>query len=389
MAKIDRLYSLDILRGLIIVLMALDHTRRYWAETPFSPTDLDQTTLAWFLTRWVTHFCAPLFIFLTGISAYLYGQQVQSKKVLRNYLLSRGSWLILLELTVVNFSWQFGYDVVFLQVIWVIGCSMIVLAGMIYLPYNLLCLLSFFVIITHNALNDHAILNWVGQDLTWLWHLLHSPTTFNLSDRLQIFALYPLIPWFAVMSLGYCCGNLFKLNASLRYKVFATLGGITIVVFALLKLGNIYGEPNLFVPDPSLVTSIMSLLNNSKYPPSLVYLLMTIGPGLLILASLEYAQTRNRSLNWLNGLKILGGVPLFYYLLHIPVINLSAQIYSQLTYGQTIDFFSTPPDWPTSYEPSLWVAYIAWVVITLALYIPCKYYLALKRTHHSPLLKYL
>ncbi|MCF6440528.1 heparan-alpha-glucosaminide N-acetyltransferase domain-containing protein [Pseudoalteromonas luteoviolacea] len=389
MAKTDRLYSLDILRGFIIVLMALDHTRRYWAETPFSPTDLDQTTLAWFLTRWVTHFCAPLFIFLTGIGAYLYADKVRSTAKVRNYLISRGLWLIFLELTVINFSWQFGYDVVFLQVIWAIGWSMIILAALIYLPLTWICIMSIVVIGAHNTLPDQAILNWFGQDFAWLWHILHSPTTLTFSTQVDVLALYPLIPWFAVMSLGYCCGYLFQLSAQYRYKVFALFGTFAVVLFVLLKLGNIYGEPNLFTPEASFAESVMSLLNNSKYPPSLVYLLMTLGPGLLILASLEYLQNRGFKLTLLDGFKILGGVPLFYYLLHIPAINLSAQAYSWLVYGQTIHFFSTPEEWPSRYEPSLILAYIAWLGITLALYVPCKHYLAIKRTHHSPLLKYL
>ncbi|OCQ22229.1 hypothetical protein A7985_10625 [Pseudoalteromonas luteoviolacea] len=389
MATTHRLTSLDILRGIIIVLMALDHTRHYWAITPFSPTDLEHTTPAWFFTRWITHFCAPLFVFLTGISAYMYGAKVQSKLLLRNYLLSRGLWLVFLEITVISFSWQFAFDFVFLQVIWVIGWSMILLAGLIYLPLKLLAAVALSVISLHNLLNDTEILNILGPQLAWLWHLLHVPMVAGQDTQLQVFIVYPLIPWFAVMVLGYCIAPIFKAPKALRYKALASCGLLSIALFILLKISNIYGDPIQFYVQNSLIKSLMSLLNNTKYPPSLLYLLMTIGPGLLLLIAIEKVSNAYPRTPWINWLQVFGGVPLFYYLLHIPVINLSAQLFAWLQYGRTVNFLEGPESWPALYQPNLWLAYLMWVILTLALYLPCKYYLNTKRTSQSWFVKYL
>ncbi|MCF2859808.1 heparan-alpha-glucosaminide N-acetyltransferase domain-containing protein [Pseudoalteromonas sp. SMS1] len=386
MGNKNRLISLDILRGFIIILMALDHTRHYWAITPFMPTDIENSTPAWFFTRWVTHFCAPLFVFLTGISAYLYGEKVQSRTQLRNYLLSRGMWLVFLELTVISFSWQFAFDIVILQVIWVIGWSMVILAGLIYLPMKWLGALSVSVITFHNSFNDTEIISVFGTHFDWLWHLLHAPTIINLTANWQIFVIYPLIPWFAVMALGYFIAPIFNTSRAMRCRIFASIGLISIATFVLLKLTNFYGDPNLFIEYPSTVTTLMSLLNTTKYPPSLLYLLMTLGPGLLMLAVLEQLTLTTR---WIAWLKVFGGVPLFYYLIHIPFINLSAQLYAKIQYGRTIGVLDNPDTWPPLYHPNLWLVYLMWVLLTAALYLPCKHYLKLKRTSQNFVFKYL
>ncbi|KZN31816.1 DUF1624 domain-containing protein [Pseudoalteromonas luteoviolacea] len=389
MSDKHRLISLDILRGFIIILMALDHTRHYWAITPFMPTDIENTTPAWFFTRWVTHFCAPLFVFLTGISAYLYGEKVQSKLQLRNYLLSRGLWLVFLELTGISFSWQFAFDIVFLQVIWVIGLSMIILAGLIYLPLSWISVLAITVIDCHNLIDDDHFLAVLGPQFSWLWHLLHVPTAANLTAEWQLFIVYPLMPWFAVMALGYCIAPIFKRDSTFRCKTFLSIGLISIALFVLLKITNFYGDPKPFVEYTSNIKTFMSLLNNTKYPPSLLYLLMTIGPGLILLALLERLTQVAPTRPWLAWLQVFGGVPLFYYLIHIPVINLSAQIYAILQYGRTVQFLDSADNWPALYQPNLWLAYSMWIVLTILLYLPCKHYMVTKRTSQHLLLKYL
>ncbi|KZN54776.1 DUF1624 domain-containing protein, partial [Pseudoalteromonas luteoviolacea] len=365
------------------------NTTHYWAIASFQPTDLDHTTPAWFFTRWVTHFCAPLFVFLTGISAYLYGEKVQSKLLLRNYLLSRGLWLILLEVTVINFSWQFAFDIVFLQVIWVIGWSMILLAGLIYLPLKLLTTVSLSVIAFHNLLNDKEVLSAMEPQLAWLWHLLHLPMAMGQETKLQVFIIYPLIPWFAVMALGYCIAPIFKVGSALRYKTLASCGLLSVALFILLKVSNTYGDPNQFEVQASVIQSLMSLLNNTKYPPSLLYLLMTIGPGLLLLIAIEKVSELYPKTSWLHWLTVFGGVPLFYYLIHIPIINLSSKLFAWLQYGRTINFLESPETWPALYQPNLWLAYLMWAILTAALYLPCKYYLYTKRTSKNWLVKYL
>ncbi|MBX9869409.1 MAG: heparan-alpha-glucosaminide N-acetyltransferase domain-containing protein, partial [Burkholderiaceae bacterium] len=194
-----RLLAIDLLRGLIIVLMALDHTRGFWGSTSFNPTDLAYTTPAWFFTRWITHFCAPLFIVLTGVSAYLYGEKVQSRAALQRYLCSRGIWLIFLEISVINLSWQFAYPSVFLQVIWVIGCSMLMLALLIYLPRTWLLLFSLACIGLHNLLDDTNINQLLGNQ-HWIWNVLHQKGHIRLAEHgFFIGVTYPLLPWFAVM----------------------------------------------------------------------------------------------------------------------------------------------------------------------------------------------
>ncbi len=386
-----RIIAIDILRGLVIVLMALDHTRDFWSLTAFDPTDVSQTTPAWYFTRWITHLCAPLFVFLTGVGALLYGQKVQSKSKLRNYLFTRGLWLIILELTVVNLSWQFDYNHVFVAVIWILGWSMIILSGLIYLPKKWILITSLPFLLLHNFIDDDFMNKLMG-DYSWIWSFLHQPSIFNLfGSNFKIDVFYPIIPWFSLMALGYVFGNLYlKSTALFRQKTLLWCGFCFILGFVFLRLGNFYGDPNNWEVGSDKVFSFLSFLNVTKYPPSLQYLLITVGIGLILLALFDKISIENKilypSVHWL---KVIGGVPMFFYIIHVPIINLSTRIYTYFSYGKIIDFYGDTAEWPAEYTPNLALTYLVWVVLIIVLYIPCKRYGELKRRSKNKILSYL
>lgn len=381
-----RIQSIDLLRGLIIIIMALDHTRNFWGQTPFDPTDLSQTDASWFFTRWITHFCAPLFVFLSGISAFLYLQKVDSKTQLRNFLLSRGLWIVFLEITVINFSWQFAYNAIFIQVMWVIGVSMIILAFLIYLPRNWILIFSVLVIGLHNALND----SWVSEIFgKYLGMLLHTQGWIPLGNEgFGVFVMYPLIPWFAVMALGYVVGELFLLPSYRRSKHLVVLGSGCVVLFLLLRLGIGYGDDKVWRLDD--INSFLAIFNTTKYPPSLQFLLMTIGPGLILLMMLEKVQSSIDKFRVYDWTLAIGKVPMFFYILHVPLINFGAQVYTWIQFDQAINFnMVSPSNWPQSYAPSLIVVYLAWLAVIFILYFPCRRYALYKQQHKNPWLSYI
>jgi uncharacterized membrane protein len=388
-----RLLAIDLLRGLIIVLMALDHTRGFWGSTSFNPTDLAYTTPAWFFTRWITHFCAPLFIVLTGVSAYLYGEKVQSRAALQRYLCSRGIWLIFLEISVINLSWQFAYPSVFLQVIWVIGCSMLMLALLIYLPRTWLLLFSLTCIGLHNLLDDTNINQLLGNQ-HWIWNVLHQKGHIPLAEHgFFIGVTYPMLPWFAVMALGYCLGALYNLAAVRRQQRLLWLGAACIGLFALLRANAGYGDPTIWQADAatnaSAINNLLAFLNTTKYPPSLQYLCMTLGPGLLLLAAFERVSITHRFASIFRGLYVFGSVPLFFYLIHISFLNLCAHLYAYLRYDQWTNFVYGYSTWPAGYAPDLVLVYAAWFGALLLLYWPCKWYGRMKRQSKWPVFAYL
>lgn len=383
-----RLRSIDILRGLIIIIMALDHTRTFFGATSFEPTDLSHTDLNWFFTRWITHFCAPLFVFLSGISAFLYGQKVNSKSELRNFLLSRGIWLIFLELTIVSFSWHLAYDFVAFQVIWVIGVSMIILAGCIYLSQKWILFISLTVIGLHNALNDEVIANSMGS-ISWIWSFLHHKEwLFFGEQKFGLFVLYPIIPWFAVMMIGYIAGNFYLKQKIERKKTFLLLGSALIILFIFLRLIIGYGDSQVWELN-SEQHPMLSLLNTSKYPPSLQYLCMTLGPGLIVLAFLENVNTGRPLSTLFRWCENFGRVPMFFYLLHLPVINMGAVIYWNIRYGTVINTLQDSSTWPKEYEASLLLVFAAWISFLFLLYIPSKKFGLYKKNNKSVWLSYL
>jgi len=316
-----RIESIDVLRGIVMVIMALDHVRDYFhaGNYLYDPTDMAQTNAPVFFTRWITHFCAPVFVFLAGTSAFLIGER-KTKKELSAFLLKRGLWLMLLELTIINFAWNFNPNFIFfrLQVIWVLGLGMVIMSAIIYLPPKIILAAGLLILFTHNLLdNIHATGNsW--SDI--LWGQLHERKRFNIAGHI-VSTGYPIIPWLCIMMLGYCFGRLYKkdMDATLRKKYLLRIGGAATALFVLIRGMNIYGDMIPWEMQHSFILTICSFLNVTKYPPSLLYTLMTLGPALVVLMLLEKPLNRFGSM-----LVRIGRVPLFFYILHLFLIHLLA-----------------------------------------------------------------
>jgi uncharacterized membrane protein len=386
-----RVHSIDLLRGAMMMIMALDHVRDYFhaAAFQYDPTDLSKTSVAIFFTRFITHFCAPTFMLLSGTSAYLVGER-KGKKALSIFLLTRGLWLVFLELTIVNFGWFF--DVTYANtgtlVIWALGMSMICLAGLIHLPKSIIAALSLLMIFGHNLLDGVHVTSGYGQ---YLWAILHEPRVFPFQG-ITWFALYPLIPWVGVMAIGYCLGSWYSnsFDAAKRRKLLLQTGLGCIALFIALRFTNWYGDAVLWSEQSSFSYTILSFLSLSKYPPSLLYLLATLGPVLVALSLTE------RSNGWLSRqIQVIGRVPMFYYLAHIYLIHLAAMLAAELTAGHNwselilTNWVSFSPELQKGYGLNLIGTYAVWAGLVGILYFMCRWYDAYKRTHKHWWLSYL
>ena len=378
-----RVDSIDLLRGLIMVVMVLDHTRDFFSSSAVDPRDVHDPAL--FLTRWVTHFCAPLFIFLAGLSAFLYGARGRTRHEVSVFLFTRGAWLVLLELTVVLFGWTFSpaFNFFVLQVIWAIGWSMIALAGLIYLPRVALAALALAMIGGHNLLD--AIKAEQLQGFASLWLLLHEPGFLQPVPGIKVLALYPLVPWIGVMAAGYACGPVLNFPEPQRRRWLLGSGLFLVGIFVGLRALNVYGDPAPWQPSASWSASILSFINCEKYPPSLLYLAMTLGPGLIGLALFERA--RGRLAGWLIT---FGRVPFFYYIGHIYLIHVVAVAAAAFAGGDLAWLFQDPIGMkPQGYGVNLFLIYLLWLGILLALYPLCRWFAALKQRRHEWWLSYL
>ncbi|MBS1500570.1 MAG: DUF1624 domain-containing protein [Bacteroidetes bacterium] len=379
----SRITSIDFLRGSIMIIMALDHVRDYlfFGSFYFDPLDLTKTTGAIFFTRWITHFCAPIFLLLTGTSAYLVGQR-KSKKELSAFLVKRGLWLVLLEMVVTNLGWNFNitFPMFFFITLWALGIGMIFLAGLIHLPLKWILAISVVLIAGHDLL-DGVHVN--GNTLpAFGWALLHDQRFFTWHGE-QFLVGYPLIPFIAITPLGYCLGQLYKssYDAEKRRKTLMMLGASAITLFVVLRLINVYGDPVKWSTQKNGFFTFLSFININKYPPSLIYVLVTIGTACLFLSITDKLQ---------NGVtkvvSVYGRVPMFYYLIHIYVIHLVALVASALTPGQDWHIWILKnPLWFThdlkGYGFSLPVVYLVWVAVVVVLYPLCKRYDAYKQSH--------
>lgn len=332
--KRARLDSVDKLRGLVMVIMALDHARDFFWSGRIDPTDLQHTTVALFLTRLITHYCAPVFVFLAGTGAFLYGSRGKTKGEVSRFLLTRGLWLILLEATVIKFAWSFNPDPHFImfQVIWAIGVSMVVLSALIYLPLPIIGALGILMIVGHNALDSLKVAGLAQENF---WTILHHRGTVEWLPGYRLFILYPLIPWIGVMAAGYAFGALMVREPEARRQAIFRLGlGLTLA-FVALRLINVYGDPQPWSAQPSPVFTLLSFFNCQKYPPSLLYLLMTLGPALLVLALFERGTGR-----FGRVLETYGRVPLFYYVLHLYLLHGAAVVFAIARYGSRAATFN-------------------------------------------------
>lgn len=313
-----RLDSIDLLRGLVMVLMALDHVKMSFS-TWFPATDLTKTTPAYFLTRWITHFCAPVFVFLAGTGAYLAGSRGQTRRQLSWFLLSRGLWLVILEWTVIRFAWTLNvnYHNTMAQVIWAIGWSMVALSGLVFLPTSIITVFGVAMIAAHNALDGLHAADW-GR-FGWLWRFLHEDGEVTWAPGRTIYAAYPLIPWIGVMAAGYGFGALMRQPTHRRRLLLFALGIALSLAFLALRYSNRYGDkpassigrPGPWSVQKDWLFTVFSFVNCQKYPPSLCFLLMTLGPAILALVLFD------RPAGPVGRFFIIfGRVPLFFYVLH-------------------------------------------------------------------------
>ncbi len=388
MLKLKRIESIDILRGIVMIIMCLDHTRDFFQDLQIagSPMNLKTTTPALFFTRYITHFCAPIFVFLSGLSVYLQSKK-KTKKELTRFLITRGVWLIFLEIVLNNFLWSFDIHYFFIsfQVIWAIGASMVILAGVIHLNKYVVLTIGIAIVAGHNLIDvfnvDKKMFIYSDQ-VTWdfLWYLFHQRGIMQINEYHYIRASYPMLPWLGIMILGYCFGHLYAktIDPNTRFKNLVSIGSLMLFLFIILRTFNLYGDPQWsFDVQDSFFESMVSFLRITKYPPSFHFALITLGVCLIALALLE--KVKNRITNFLL---VFGRVPFFFYFLHIAVIHIFSMLLKPL-YGDamysTINNYENYMNRQHRYlGTDLFGVYIAWILIIAVLYYPCLKYMYYK-----------
>ncbi len=375
-----RIESIDLLRGIVMIIMALDHVRDYFHRDAFlySPTDLSLTSAFLFFTRFITHYCAPVFVFLAGVSAYLYGAN-KSRKQTAWFLFTRGIWLLFSELFLLGLGRSFNLSFPFfnLQVIWAIGISMIVLSAIIYMRRCFILLTAIILIAAHNLLDNVHVPN------SFLWSVLHEGGDFVVNN-IHVSVHYPVLPWIGIIALGYYVGRLFNsyYNPLKRKKTLLYFGSLMIAIFLVLRGFNIYGDANHWSSQKNIVYSLLSLLNVTKYPPSLLYTLITLGPALIFLALTE------KPLNsFTQKVVVVGRVPFFYYVVHIYLIHLLAMIGAHMLGYSWSDMILNNRvnnvEKLKGYGFDLTIVYIVWIGVVFFLYPCCKWFDQYKRSHQS------
>lgn len=373
-----------------MVLMVLDHARDFYMGFGVDPTDLDTTTPILFFTRWITHFCAPGFVLLAGISAFLQGRSKPAPQ-LRYFLITRGLWLVFLELTVVRFGWipEPFYRFTLLQVIWVIGLSMLALAPLTFLPSRAVLALGALGILSHNLL-DGIDAETLSGPQRLVWSVLHDPATFEPASGHVVRIAYSLLPWLSVMCLGYGLGELFVLDEGERRPRLAGLGLCTMLAFVVVRGLDGYGDPHPWAqaPDAGLTRNVMAFLDCEKYPPSLDYLLMTLGPIFLLLALFASPGFEARFARFARWLEVYGRVPLFFYVAHLYLLRPIGIACALGRFGWSAvdpEVHDGSPEWP------LYAAYLAWLAALVVLHPACAWFGDLKRRRSGawPWLRYL
>ncbi|MFP9115082.1 DUF1624 domain-containing protein [Flavobacterium sp. RHBU_3] len=388
-----RILSIDVLRGIIMAIMALDHTRDYFHLDAVTqdPTNLTTTTPILFFTRFITHYCAPTFVFLSGLSIYLQSLR-KNKPELSKFLLTRGLWLVIMELTFVNFGWSFNiyFNFAFLQVIWAIGWSMIFLAALIRLPYPAIVVTALSITLLHNLTDIYKPINeelYVASNF-----LMFTDFTLYHIGPVNIISAYAILPWTGVMLLGYSTGKWFeseRVSPEKRQRLLIISGLSLIVLFVVLRLINGYGDPSPWKPQKDSVYTLLSILNITKYPPSLMYVCITLGPSLLVLAALENVQVKG----FWKVMNTFGRVPFFYYLLHVYIIHLLCVVV-YFAQGYTLGQLFTIPQ-QFAFRPnenfgfSLGYVYLMWLLVLVLCYFPSRWYDRYKTANKKWWLSYL
>ena len=386
-----RIQSIDLLRGLVMIIMALDHVRdmfHYDHNMGHDPLDFSTTWPALFLTRWVTHFCAPVFVFLSGTSVFLYSQKRKTKKEIAFFLFTRGVWLMMAEIFLIDPLWNFNFfNVIVLQVIWAIGLSMVCLSVLQFLPYRILLVIGLLIVGCHNLLDGIHVENSFAASISW--SVFHKQHFYQLGAHHLLIIMYPFLPWLGLMILGYCLGKLYLDSTDSKYrKKFLLTTGITMIaLFIVIRFINAYGDMHHWSHQKTAIFTILDFINTTKYPPSLLYMLMTIGPALIFI---PFAENISNPLS--KMITVFGKVPFFYYILHIFLIRSLSWIF----------FFSSGHSWaqldfthfregqiPEGIGYPLWVVYVVWICVIIILYFPCKWYSRYKETHHQLWLSYV
>jgi len=371
----DRVQSIDFLRGLVMIIMALDHVRAYFHFDTFlfSPTDLDRTTPTIFATRFITHLCAPIFIFLAGTSAYFVAQR-KTLKDTSTFLFTRGLWLVVLQVTVIQFAWNFdpGFHFTSSNIISTIGFCMILLSLLIHLPFNGILIIGIAIIVFHNTLDNISFESGSLKEI--IWSFLHQRNLYDLGNNYSFRFLYPIIPWIGVMAVGFCFGRLYdqKYFPEKKKTLLLQMASLSLIVFFVLRTLNIYGDPVPWTYQKEAGIAVLSFFNLEKYPPSLLFICFMLGIALLLLGILE-----DKNLERWKPVTLFGKVALFYYVLHVYVIHLMALI-TVWVMGypwQTMIFLkahSQPhPLIKGHFGFSLGIVYLIWIAIVLALYPLC------------------
>jgi uncharacterized membrane protein len=368
-----------------MILMALDHVRDYFGVPGLNPVNLAQTTVPLFLTRWITHLCAPTFFLLTGTSAFL-ARGRRSTAELSRFLFVRGVWLIVLELTVVRclgMQFNIDYQVTMLIVIWALGWAMIVLAALVWLPTPAILAVGVVMVAGHNLLDG-------VRSAHPLWVMLHAQGIVVNRPGFVVFVAYPLVPWVGVTALGYALGQIYEWSSERRRAFLLRVGLALVAAFVLLRTFNVYGNPTHWATQASTALTVVSFLNVTKQPPSLLFLLMTLGPALLLLRALDQRTPRV-----LQPALVFGRVPLFYFVLHLPLIHLLAVVACYAMNGAVHWMFESPNLGVYPFTPppvwglSLPVIYLLWVVVVLTLYPVCKWFASVKQRRRDAWLSYL
>src|SRR4051812_39146974 len=393
--RAERVISIDVLRGLVMVVMAIDHTRAFFTNVPFQPENMAHTWPALFFTRWITHYCAPLFFFLAGTGAYLYRNRTDSVGKISRFLWTRGLWLIVLEWTIIDFAWAFQ-PFYFGGVIWSLGVSMVIMAALVWLPESVILSFGLLLIGMHDlfdALKPAQFGSW-----GWLWILLHRR---GFIPQAKFFVLFPIIPWVGVMAAGYFFGRVLLRDRKTRQRATLALGVVLTLTFVVLRGLNSYGNPVAGVaasspgewhPLASFGMSVVYFLDVEKYPPSLQFLLMTIGPSLMLLSFFDRVSQYSTLGRILNPLLIFGRVPLFFYVLHLFLIHLLA-IAAAYIFHQPVSWLWHGAFWmnqtPEGYGHGLVFVYSIWILAVAILYFPCRWFADLKARRRTWWLSYL
>ena len=378
-----RIESIDLLRGLVMIIMALDHTRDYFhsAANASDPLDLATTTPFLYFTRWITHFCAPTFVFLSGVSAWLQSRR-KTRKELSRFLISRGVWLVIIEIAVIGLSItaDIHYSFLFLQTIWSIGISMIILGLVIWLPYNAIFFIGLVIVLGHNSI-DFAEAGRNGNVPVW-WNFLHRPAVVSIDANHSVGIFYPFLPWAGLMILGYCAGKLFShLETARRNKILLGIGIGALLLFIVLRFANWYGDPGHWVRQKNLLYTFLDFMDVQKYPPSLLYMCATVGSALIFLAVVKNTKSRLAKI-----IIIYGRVPFFYYILHFYLLS-SLNIMLYLSRGHSIsEGMKGIPGLPFKVVMpgegySLWLVYCIWLAVVVVLYPLCRWYDHYKTRH--------